>query len=455
MKRICTVAALVSVLALSACSEFSYPERQAFYAETYTLSPQQVRVAAMEGDGDAQYALGYMYYYGYGVCRNPCEAKYWLDQAGKKGHQEAMQAMELLCKIERRRDQCAIARREFCQIRHRVECQPQRLYCVGPVGPVGPVGLVGHVGHVGPVVPVGPVGPVVPVRHVEVVKVLEEVGTAPLASEQLFSPGERYLLAKPHNHYTLQLAGSQNVQHLRSIIQSNKIGNNSAVYRTTHLGKHTYVLVYGDYPTQKDAQTAVGRLPQSVQHLKPVVEGMPNVRARIFAGVSKNHPRQAYKHQMASKVNNYRSEKELNMKVKAEAEKESRIAEVSTVKLQQPITEIHDGKGDKETHQLSFGERYLIAKPNNHYTLELSRSAKVEDLRKIIQSNKIGQNTAVYRSHHKGGSVYVLVYGDYASQNAAKASVEHLPADVRKFNPRVQPITSVKESINSHPHTTG
>lgn len=48
--------------------------------------------------------------------------------------------------------------------------------------------------------------------------------------------------------------------------------------------------------------------------------------------------------------------------------------------------------------------------------------------------------------------MYVLVYGDYPSHKVAEASVDHLPTDVRKLNPRVQPIASVKESIHSHPH---
>lgn len=348
MKRIYSVAALIAVLAVPACSEFVYPERQAFYAETYTLSPEQVRIAALEGDGDAQYALGYMYYYGYGVRQNRCEAKYWLDQAGKKGHQEAMQAMDLLSKIERQREQCAQAKREYDRSRHPCPPKPQCRYNVdGGVAFYPPAKRETCVENQRysvseSVMQANPVAsnPVVVAAPV----VYQDAGYAPLSERQVYSYGERYLLTKPRDHFTLQLATASQVNHLREIIQANKIGKNAVIYRTTHFGKPVFVLVYGDYATQREAKAAIGKLPQDVRHLKPVVESMPHVKAKIFAAAHQHPVKRNFHPPVAANVKQVRTENELSMKVKAEAEKENNNPQVSSVNMRHTINEIGNAK---------------------------------------------------------------------------------------------------------------
>jgi len=51
---------------------------------------------AQQGNVDAQYTLGYMYHYGYGVPRNKREALRWLSVAAARGHAKAQQALALI-----------------------------------------------------------------------------------------------------------------------------------------------------------------------------------------------------------------------------------------------------------------------------------------------------------------------------------------------------------------------
>lgn len=62
------------------------------YAQAYkTLLP-----LAEDGNADAQYAVGYLYYYGQGVKENPAEAKRWMRKAASQGQPLAIQALKLM-----------------------------------------------------------------------------------------------------------------------------------------------------------------------------------------------------------------------------------------------------------------------------------------------------------------------------------------------------------------------
>jgi TPR repeat protein len=51
---------------------------------------------AMDGQPDAQYAIGYMIYYGKGVVRNQQIGQAWIREAAVHGQAQAEQAMQLL-----------------------------------------------------------------------------------------------------------------------------------------------------------------------------------------------------------------------------------------------------------------------------------------------------------------------------------------------------------------------
>ena len=64
--------------------------RQAFI----TLLPEAER-----GQPDAQYAVGYMYYYGQGVIENRNKAWHWINCAAKAGQQDAIAAVAILKRV--------------------------------------------------------------------------------------------------------------------------------------------------------------------------------------------------------------------------------------------------------------------------------------------------------------------------------------------------------------------
>ncbi len=71
-------------------------QAQAAYARgDYNRAAQLLAVPAMQGDTEAQYALGYLYYYGRGVRQDRYRAVAWFQDAARLGHPKAARALAM------------------------------------------------------------------------------------------------------------------------------------------------------------------------------------------------------------------------------------------------------------------------------------------------------------------------------------------------------------------------
>jgi TPR repeat protein len=101
MKHLLTIT-LISALLLSCSSKKTKEETPLMQAETayskgeYSKAAEQLMPLAKAGDSQAQYTLGYMYYYGQGVPRDRNQGQFWMQQSAKQGNKTALQALELL-----------------------------------------------------------------------------------------------------------------------------------------------------------------------------------------------------------------------------------------------------------------------------------------------------------------------------------------------------------------------
>jgi TPR repeat protein len=69
---------------------------KSFQNQDYRQAFIRLKSEAAKGQPDAQYAVGYMYYYGQGVVEDRKKAWYWITQAAKAGQQDAKGAVEVL-----------------------------------------------------------------------------------------------------------------------------------------------------------------------------------------------------------------------------------------------------------------------------------------------------------------------------------------------------------------------
>lgn len=91
---------LISVM-LQACAGARMGEdlqlgKNTFNNGDFKQAFRQLLPLASEGNPDAEYAVGYMYYYGYGVSQDRETGIFWMDKAAKKGYAPAQKALQTL-----------------------------------------------------------------------------------------------------------------------------------------------------------------------------------------------------------------------------------------------------------------------------------------------------------------------------------------------------------------------
>lgn len=91
------VICLISLL--MGCMTSAYRMRdgiQSFQVQNYRHAFIRLMPEAEKGQPDAQYAIGYMYYYGQGVVEDRKKAWHWIHCAAKAGQMDAIEAIHLL-----------------------------------------------------------------------------------------------------------------------------------------------------------------------------------------------------------------------------------------------------------------------------------------------------------------------------------------------------------------------
>jgi TPR repeat protein len=83
---------------------------QSFKAQEYRRAFIRLKPEAEKGQSEAQYAIGYMYYYGQGVVEDRKQAWYWINMAAKSGQPDAIAAVQIL-------EQGSIEKRQIFQSR--------------------------------------------------------------------------------------------------------------------------------------------------------------------------------------------------------------------------------------------------------------------------------------------------------------------------------------------------
>lgn len=67
-----------------------------FNVQDYRRAFIRLKPLAQKGVPEAQYAVGYMYYYGQGVVEDRRKAWYWINMAAAAGNRDAQEAVKIL-----------------------------------------------------------------------------------------------------------------------------------------------------------------------------------------------------------------------------------------------------------------------------------------------------------------------------------------------------------------------
>lgn len=93
----CAVMIFLAIIATGCVKEGAFNEgKDNFVAGDYHQAFDHLMPAAKRGNAEAQYAVGYMYFYGLGTVQNRDSAFHWMNKAAEQGQPQARQAISVL-----------------------------------------------------------------------------------------------------------------------------------------------------------------------------------------------------------------------------------------------------------------------------------------------------------------------------------------------------------------------
>jgi septal ring-binding cell division protein DamX len=285
MRYVSSLLCMVSVLGLVACSKSSQTPTQAMsacsgdpYLMKYNCSVSRVQTAAENGDADAQYALGYMYYYGVGTVRDQDSAKLWISRSAAQGQPLAKSALAMLkggSTVPKSKTikstQKFYAQKKTPKIKRNLainKTAAPKLAAKKPAIKLAAKAIV----------------PVAPVKHTseDHIKTVSH-STASLHAEESGDVAhmESDLMHASTDGYTLQLMGNHNVGVIRNFVQSHHLQGKAAYYYSSFDHSKWYMLVYGQYKTVHEAHAAIAKLPEDLRKMQPWIKPNRDVKAEI------------------------------------------------------------------------------------------------------------------------------------------------------------------------------
>ncbi len=399
MRFMYPVVVLVSVLAVTACSQrhVAYRDKQGIAAKNYALTYEQVREAAQDGDADAQYALGYMYYYGQNVTRNSQKAQYWIGKAAAQKHAQATRALNILG--------------HETQLASRGE-QPNKTDAV-EVSPVGSVASNQN-------------------KWQEVRRPREAVTPKDAFEQQAQSGGAKSAQQFSNAADTSLRAADASPSQSR---QSFNASSSKVVAAESNQG--------GSVASQSAISSEKNQAHSRRKHVRSLA--LKSQKGKRYTTKPSNGTA------LSASASNAPSDS-LGVKDSKETLKSAKTPKVSAHQIKSKAVAARSAQGKwaaATNRKLTGDERSILASPNNHYTLQLIGTTSQANVRQVIDRNHLRPKAKVYHSQLNGKDFYVLIYGSYGSQAEASAAIARLPANVQQLKPWVKQFSSIKASVNA------
>ena len=214
------------------------------FLKKYRCSLTNLERSASSGNADAQYGLGYMYFYGIATIRDTEAATLWIDRAAAQGQPLAKRAQALLNHAKSRYMQ---ARRAKVVKQKRATAafssgdDDLSLNAFATSGPAAQSAVVHH-----------------------------SVST--------------HHKAAANRYFTLQLMATPHFKRLVKFIHRYHIADDVNYFAVKHGNQTLYVLLYGKYPSAFAAKQAVKHLPKGIRSMRPWVRSSGAIQRERHAG---------------------------------------------------------------------------------------------------------------------------------------------------------------------------
>ena len=114
----------------------------------------------------------------------------------------------------------------------------------------------------------------------EKVKETEEKPLSPVIVEKGVYR-ESWILAQKPSHFTIQILGVRDEKAVLKFVGKHRLWNQAAYYQSDYKGKNWFSLLYGLYPTRKEALSAKEKLPEEIRKLSPWIRQMSSIHNAI------------------------------------------------------------------------------------------------------------------------------------------------------------------------------
>jgi DamX protein len=225
------------------------------FLQKYGCALDRVEAAAEQNEPDAEYALGYMYYYGIGTVRDEQTAILWIQRAAGQGQSLAMSAMKVIRTTQYpKMGSAKVVSAPKKRTRTKQQASPMKSSATTKASKPAQVTL--------------PATKVVPQKTT--------------MSPQQPSYSKQSMLSAVKNHYTIQLMASHDLSVVKAFIKQSSLGKKVGYYHTNFQHENWYVVIYGDFSSVQDAKLAMAKLPLSLQRAHPWVKSYRTVQKEIL-----------------------------------------------------------------------------------------------------------------------------------------------------------------------------
>lgn len=242
-----------------------------YNAGNYDLAADILTREARQGDDEALYALGYLYYYGHGIPKDQNHALALFSQAAQQGNKKAIKALTRLSR--------SLGEQELAKLAREDEESAEPL---GEPGLTGIDSLPVHDKEETVAISAGeesdrrvlPSSASGPQENAA-----GTVGTALLPRDETPLPETTTAVNQPFtlewlgrqnpDHYTLQLAAGASLDFGVRFIRTHKLENKATVVTTERDEKPWYIIVHGVFPTLPAARQALRGLPPALSQNQP------------------------------------------------------------------------------------------------------------------------------------------------------------------------------------------
>jgi septal ring-binding cell division protein DamX len=267
------------------------------FLRKYNCSLSAIERAASKGDPDAQYALGYMYFYGVGTIRDTESATLWIDRAAAQGQPLAKQAQSLMSETSNMHvpgyppglDENRTPRQSLGELNTRVPDKSLTKVLPGyqkkeksplPLEKEDDLAIDAL-----PSVTRLPEGPATPKPVIPTTQVVPPSKTEPSRplgiGKQAFIESDQ---KGSDQYYTLQLMATPQFKRIVTFIDNYHIDREASYFAAKRGDDTLYILLYGRYGTESEARQAIKRLPLPLQAMHPWIRAGAAIQSERYSG---------------------------------------------------------------------------------------------------------------------------------------------------------------------------